>query len=267
MELSFLTAVGWVGAILVGVLLGLLGGGGSILTVPLLVYLFGLSATVGTGASLLVVGSSALLASIAAFRSGEFEFNAAWPFALGSVPAVFAVRQWVIPSIPESLMVIGQWELTRDRLLLIMFGVLMLVIGARMLRKGEKVTEQNEKPKVGFLIGIGVATGVLAGLVGAGGGFIIVPALVLGAGLGMKKAVGTSLGIISIQSLAGFLGAMKSFNTSVLGLVGIVCFLALVGVFIGRWLSGKMEATQIRPIFAWFVVSMGVFILLRETFF
>ena len=261
---ELLPILGGFAALLVGVTLGLLGGGGSILTVPVLVYLFGISATQGTGASLLVVGASALVAAIAAWRNGDFAWGSGWPFALGSVPTVFAVRAWLVPAIPEELGAIGSVSVTRDTFLMVAFGLLMLFVGLKMVRgkKGEEVDNDDVKPL--FLVALGVGTGLLAGLVGAGGGFMIVPALTMGAGLEMKKAVGTSLGIIAIQSLAGFGGALATFDQSVMGIALMVCGLALVGVFGGRWLSGRMDGETIRPIFAWFVVGMGVFVLVRE---
>lgn len=267
MEINAITIFGLVASVLVGILLGLLGGGGSILTVPLLVYLFGMSATMGTGASLLVVGLSAAVAAVSAWKVGEFEWSATWPFVLGSVPSVFAVRQWVIPAIPIDLLQIGEWNLTRDRLLLLLFGALMLLIGSRMLKKSGSSAHEESSRKAGLLLLIGIGTGFLAGMVGAGGGFIIVPALIFGAGLPMKRAVGTSLGIIAIQSMAGFVGAISTFQPSILGLISIVCVLAIAGVFMGRWLSGRMKADQIKPIFAWFVILMGLFVISKEIFF
>lgn len=258
--------LGGLAALLVGVTLGLLGGGGSILTVPVLVYLFGISATQGTGASLLVVGASALFAAFAAWRQGDFEWGSAWPFAVGSVPTVFAVRAWVVPAIPESLGTVGGVTVTRDMVLMVSFGVLMLAAGGRMLMPSDEDAPVAARG-IWFLVGLGVVTGLLAGMVGAGGGFMIVPALVLGAGMGMKTAVGTSLGIIAVQSLAGFAGAAGGLERRVLETALIVCGLALVGVLGGRWISGRVEAGRLRPMFAWFVVGMGVFVLLKELVF
>ena len=263
---DLLPIIGGIAALLVGVTLGLLGGGGSILTVPVLVYLFGISATQGTGASLLVVGTSALVAAIAAYRQGDFDHKSAIPFVLGSVPTVFAVRAWLVPAIPKNLGTIGSFPITRDLLLMVAFAILMLVVAFKMLTGKKTESDQPVEIKPALIFVLGVVTGLLAGLVGAGGGFMIVPALVVGAGLGMKKAVGTSLGIISVQSLAGFVGALPTFDQSVLGIALVVCALALIGVFVGRWLSKKIDAAHLRPAFAWFVLVMGVFVLVKEFF-
>lgn len=264
MDPQFLAILGWIASLFVGLLLGLLGGGGSILTVPVLVYLFGLSATMGTGASLLVVGTSALVAAIAAFRQKDFDLRAGALFALGSVPVLFLVRKILIPALPTQIAQLGSINLTRDKLLMLLFAVLMLIVGARMLKKAPEQSESDAPTKPALLIVLGVGTGILAGLVGAGGGFIIVPALVIGAKLGIKTAVGTSLGVIAVQSLVGFLGAYATLDAPAVRLALGVCGIALIGVFVGRWLTTKLSAASIRPAFAYFVVVMGLFVLAKE---
>ncbi len=254
-----LEVAGWLATLFVGLTMGLLGGGGSILTVPVLVYFFGLQATTATGDSLFIVGATALVGAWFAARRGEVDLRRALAFALPSMAAVFAVRRWAVPSIPAE--VVG---ISKDRFLILLFAGLMVTAAVHMLRSREPTPGENRTtPALLPFLGLGV--GGLAGLVGAGGGFMIVPALALFAGLRMKEAVATSLAVIAAQSLVGFLGELGRPAaldwTLLLGVTGV----SLVGLAVGRSLAGRVESHRLRPTFAWFVLAMALVLVAKET--
>lgn len=257
---------GYIASVLIGVSLGLIGGGGSILTVPVLVYLFGLDAVSATAYSLFIVGLTAAVGSVSYFRQKLVNVRTAIVFGLPSIVAVFLTRAWLIPAIPKTLFLMGDVLFTRDLLLLILFAVLMIVASFSMIRKGkEKADNQNKKQEFNYPVIFleGTLVGTFTGLVGAGGGFLIIPALVVLSRLPMKQAVGTSLVIIAAKSLIGFLGESGEtvFDWSFLSGVSA---LAVFGVFIGNALAKRIDGEKLKPAFGWFVLAMGVYILVKE---
>ncbi len=251
-------------ALVMGGTLGLLGGGGSILTVPILVYLLGIPPTQATGWSLLVVGLTAAVGALGPLRAGLIPLRTAALFAIPSIALTFTTRRLILPALPEVLLQTSGLLLTKDLALMLLFAVVMLVAAWRMIRPAP-LREVAPGPPDALRLGLqGAATGLIAGLVGAGGGFLIVPALVLLAGLPMKNAVGTSLLIIALQSLIGFLGdlgAGQAVNWELLlPLVGC----ALVGVLAGNRLARSLSGRGLKVAFGWFVLGMGTLIVLVE---
>ena len=243
--------------------MGLLGGGGSILTVPVLVYLFSVRPTLATGYSLFVVGSTALVGAANAARNGLVEFRTAAVFVVPSFVSVFLVRRFLIPAIPEHLAA----GLTKDRATMLFFSAILLVVAAMMFRKNREKASPPE-PSLGAdvrLAAIGAGVGLLAGLVGAGGGFLIVPALALLAGLDMKRAVGTSLAIISVQSLIGFVGELLPNPQIDWSFLLTVTGLAVAGVFVGDAVGRRIESSRLKPAFATFILVMALVLLAKET--
>lgn len=259
-------------SVFIGVSLGLLGGGGSILTVPLLHYVFGLSAPLATSTSLAVVGVTAALGALTFARRKEVAFQEGLLFALPSFVSVTLVRRFVIPTLPSEFTVLGL-EMTLDATLLVAFAAVMLAAGLAMLRKKKPSTAEaiqaarRRRKGVPGLLRIaaqGVFVGVLTGFLGAGGGFLIVPALALLVGLDMKRAVGTSLFIISANSLTGF-GADVVAGTPVpWALLGSVLAAASVGMAIGTQAAKKIPAERLKPAFGVFVLVMAALILTKE---
>jgi len=265
--MDLFTVLGFISAIIIGISLGLIGGGGSILTVPALVYLMSVSPVLATAYSLFVVGATSLAGSFTFMRKGLVDYRTAAVFATPSFIAVFLTRKFLVPAIPSQLFTIGDWVMTKDIAIMVFFALIMLAASYSMIRNGQK---ENEEQEIKFnypLIAIeGALVGVLTGIVGAGGGFLIIPALVLLARLPMKLAVGTSLLIIAVKSLIGFLGDI--FNQPIdWPFLLIFSGLSLVGIFIGSWLSTKIDGKHLKKGFGWFVLVMAVYILGKELVF
>ncbi|MCB2380220.1 sulfite exporter TauE/SafE family protein [Hymenobacter sp. BT635] len=264
---------GYFAAIFIGLSLGIMGGGGSILTVPVLVYLMGVSPVLSTAYSLFVVGSTSVVGAWGYFRKGLVSLKTALVFLLPSLAAVFAVRKLLMPAIPHELFTVGSLVFTKDLLVLVAFAVLMVVAAVSMIRskQAEEVLDEELHTKHAFnyplVLGIGLVVGTLTGFVGAGGGFLIIPALVLGARLPMKLAVGTSLAIIALNSLIGFTGDLSA-GTPIAWtfLAGFLAF-ALGGIVLGTYLARFIPGAKLKPAFGWFTLAMGTFILLRELVF
>lgn len=335
MEISYY--IGYACALLIGTLLGMIGGGGSILTVPVLVYLMGVDPVLATAYSLFVVGISSMVGSVEYMRKGMLSYKTALVFAAPSLAAVFAtrhylipalpqtlfsingydmtrdlafgfvlvigivwaallllrkklalanaklgpvlalmapaalmvflVRQFVIPRIPDHLIEIGSLSVTKNQGILLLFAVIMLLASFAMIRKpqtsGEEVSEQPDF-KYGKIMLDGAVVGTVTGIVGAGGGFLIIPALVLLAKLPMKLAVGTSLLIITIKSLLGFLGDIS--NPAIdWKLLLIFSSISVAGIFVGSRLSARVPADLLKRGFGYFTLVMGLFMILKET--
>jgi uncharacterized protein len=262
-----LQVVGYVGAILMGLSLGLIGGGGSILTVPILVYLFSIDAVLATAYSLFIVGLTSAVGSMSHMRMGNIHWKTAFVFGIPSIISVFLTRAYLVPAIPSSLFSIGELEITKSVGLLLLFAIIMLLASYSMIRKQKFEAEKIETIKYNYpLILIeGAVVGVVTGLVGAGGGFLIIPALVLLAKLPMKQAVGTSLIIIAAKSLIGFTGDLKGNETIDWSFLITFSAIAIVGILAGSQFSKKMSNDKLKPIFGWFILVMGVYIILKET--
>ncbi|MFD1469758.1 sulfite exporter TauE/SafE family protein [Hymenobacter caeli] len=264
---------GYFAAIFIGLALGIMGGGGSILTVPVLVYLMGVSPVLSTAYSLFVVGATSVVGAAGYFRKGLVSLKTAVVFLLPSLAAVFLVRKVLLPAIPHELFTVGRLAFTKDLLVLVAFAVLMVAAAASMIRSkqaGEVPGEApQQKPAFNYplVLGIGLVVGTLTGFVGAGGGFLIIPALVLGARLPMKLAVGTSLAIIALNSLIGFTGDLSA-GTPIAWpfLLGFLAF-ALGGIVLGTYLARFIPGARLKPAFGWFTLAMGTFILTKELLF
>ena len=257
---------GYVAAVLIGVSLGLIGGGGSIFTVPVLVYLFGIDVFLATEYSLFVVRISSLIGSLSYFKNGLVDLRIALIFGIPSIFSIFFTRSFLLPLIPDSIFEIGDFILTKNVFLLLIFAGLMIIASYKMIRKNKisEIKNINSERKNTFLAaGQGSAVGVLTGLVGAGGGFIIIPALVNFLKIPMKIAVGTSLVIISFNSLIGFFSSVDSLKTD-WSFLGILSLIAIVGILIGTQLSKKINGEKLKPAFGWFILVMGVYIILKE---
>lgn len=257
---------GYVAAVLIGVSLGLIGGGGSIFTVPVLVYLFGVDASLATEYSLFVVGISSLIGSLSYFKNGLVDLRTALIFGIPSVFSILFTRSFLLPLIPDSILGIGDFKLTKNVFLLLIFAGLMIVASYKMIRKN-KVTEiktkSSQKNNTSLAAGEGLVVGFLTGLVGAGGGFMIIPALVNFLKIPMKVAIGTSLVIISFNSLIGFFSSVNHVKIDWNFLLSL-SFIAIIGITIGTQLSKKINGEKLKPIFGWFILIMGVYIILKE---
>ncbi|MBI1341616.1 MAG: TSUP family transporter [Terrimonas sp.] len=260
--------LGYIASVIIGISLGLIGGGGSILTVPVLVYLFGINPVLATAYSLFIVGSTSLVGAIPKYRHGLVNLKTAFIFGLPAIAAVFATRNWIIPAIPKEVFTVGDFVVTKGILMMILFAVLMVFASISMIRdkkKPEENTNGEQKFNYPLILLEGVVVGLLTGLVGAGGGFLIIPALVLLSKLPMKQAVGTSLLIIAAKSLIGFTGDLSHFEMD-WKLLLIVTGLAIAGIFVGNWMSHKVSGDKLKKGFGWFVLVMGIYIIVKELF-
>lgn len=269
--------LGFISAIIIGISLGLIGGGGSILTLPVLVYLFGVGEVTATAYSLFIVGTSSLVGVIPKYKNGLVHLKTAIIFGIPAIVAVFSTRKYIVPAIPDTLFTIGHFVFTKALMMMILFAILMVVASVSMIRKKvlvviEEENEEEQKFNYPMILIEGTLVGILTGVVGAGGGFLIIPALVFLSKLPMKMAVGTSLMIIAAKSLIGFLGDLSVQVKGNLAdqlkidwnLLLTFTLLAIIGIFIGNFLSKKIDGDKLKVGFGWFVLVMGVYIIISE---
>lgn len=251
------------GALVIGLILGLIGGGGSILTVPLLVYLLGYNPVVATAYSLFVVGSSSVVGVIQKHQKQQVDFKTGLLFCFPSFLAVYASRRFLVPNIPDVIFSTSSFSITKDMLIMVFFALVMLFAAISMI-KNRRDTQTKFVPQPYYKTFIqGLVIGAVTGLIGAGGGFLYVPALVLWSGLSMKKAVGTSLVIIAINSLIGFLGDMQ---TLVIDWKFLITFslVTIAGILLGGYFSKYVSNKKLKKSFGWFVLIMAVYIIIKE---
>lgn len=260
--------IGYIASIFVGISLGLIGGGGSILVVPILIYLFNIDVVLATAYSLFIVGASSSIGAVSNYFKGLVDVKTGIVFGIPAIAAVYFTRKVLVPLLPDIFFQIGNFEMTKDLFLLILFAIVMIAASVSMIKGRKEVEESNEERKFNYPVILieGVVVGVLTGLIGAGGGFIIIPALVILSKLPMKQAIGTSLMIISLKSLIGFTGDIGNLPID-WQFLGTLTVLAIVGIFIGMKIGQYIPGKKLKPAFGWFVLVMGMYILIKELFF
>ena len=277
-----MVVAGMIAAVVIGMVLGTLGGGGSILTVPVLVYVVGLPAVQATAYSLFVVGLSAAVGAVGYVRAGHVNLRVAAIFAAPSLVAVFLTRRFVVPAIPDPVFSLGSMAVGKDALIMTLFAVTMVLAALSMIRgclrcRANAGSNRDSKPGGSQPGGTrehgpslpavaleGLVVGTVTGLVGAGGGFLIIPALVLIGGLGMKEAVGTSLVIITVKSLIGFLGDVGAATSIDWAFLLPFTAMTALGIIVGMIATRHVESARLRPVFGWFVLGMGALITIQE---
>ena len=242
-------ALGLALALLIGISLGLLGGGGSVLTVPIFHYVLGYDVKPSIAMSLAVVGATSAAGALGRLRSGELNGRAVLTFAPVAMLGTFlgARLALLVPSTAQ----------------LMLFAVVMLAASVFMWRGRAADAAPSATPHPVLVALIGGVVGILTGLVGVGGGFLIVPALVLLLGVPVKEAVGTSLGVIALNSAAGFAGYWGKVDMDLPMMVGFTA-VAIVGVFLGTWLGRRVSPGNLRKGFAVLLVAVGAAILLKS---
>jgi uncharacterized membrane protein YfcA len=255
--------LGYLASVFIGIVLGLLGGGGSILSIPILVYLFGIEPVLASAYSLFIVGATSLVGAIPKHRQQLLNFRTGILFGIPSIIAIFSTRKWIVPIIPDVLFQTDSFVFTKRILLLGIFAILMVLASFSMIRGRREITSKSDRFRTPLVILEGSLIGFLTGLVGAGGGFLIIPALVFLTGLKFKTAVGTSLFIIAINSLSGFLGDVFNYAIDWKFLLS-VAVLAIGGVFTGSYFSSRISGVTLRKAFGWLTLVMGCWILIKE---
>jgi uncharacterized membrane protein YfcA len=254
--------LGYLGALLIGLVLGLTGGGGSMLTVPILTYILLINPVTATAYSLFVVGTTSAFGAFQNAKNGLIDFKNGFLFAVPSFVAVYVTRRFLVPEIPE-VIISNPFVLKKGTFLMIIFGIIMLLAAFSMLKKKSNATENQTQTSVYSLIIQTFLIGIVIGLVGAGGGFLIIPSLVLFVKLPMKKAIGTSLFIIAINSLIGFLGDVQNLPIDCSFLL-VFTGLSIIGIFMGMYLSKFTNENQLKKGFAYFVLVMALVIFYKE---
>lgn len=268
--MTLLEIFGYLGAAVIGISLGMIGGGGSILTVPILVYLLSVEPVLATAYSLFIVGISALIGGINYARKGLVNYKTGIVFTIPAFISVYLTRLIIVPAIPESLFTISNFTLTKNTGILLLFAILMVFASVSMIRNNRKKLAEEEASKsepkfnLPLIIIEGIVVGMLTGMVGAGGGFLIIPALVLFAKLPMKVAVGTSLLIIAAKSLIGFIGDIQAEMPIDWSFLTIFSAIAISGIFIGSYFSNSIDGAKLKKAFGWFVLVMGTFMIVKE---
>lgn len=257
--------IGYLASIIIGLSLGIIGGGGSILAVPILVYLFKINPEQATTYSLFIVGFTAMIGSISNYKLGNLKIKSAIIFAVPSILSLLFIRKLILPLLPSTIATIGSFDVTKDLLIMVVFAFLMIATSFSMIKKSKVSTEMTE---VNFLMltVIGLLVGLIIGFLGAGGGFLIIPALLFFGNLPMKQAVGTSLFIIFINSIIGFTGDLMGGVQVDYELLGLISIMAVVGLLLGTNLSKKIDGSKLKPAFGWFVLIMGIYIIAKELF-
>lgn len=263
--MEFNLIIGYIFAVVVGITLGLIGSGGSILSVPILVYIMGVEPILATAYSLFIVGTTALFGGFQKAKQKLVDFRKVVLFGIPTVLSVFVTRKIIVPQIPEILFTTSVFTLHKSVFIMIIFAIVMIFASIRMIKPLQvKIEEGEVKLNYTKIFIQGVLIGLVAGFVGAGGGFLIIPALLFLAKTPMKMAVGTSLFIVAAQSLIGFLGDLRPEQILDWKLLLTFTMCSIIGVFIGSYLSKKIEGEKLKTGFGWFVLAMGIYIILKE---
>jgi uncharacterized protein len=257
--------LGYFFSIVIGVILGLIGSGGSILTIPVLVYLFGINPEKATSYSLFIVGLTSIIGTIRNFRLGNIKLKIALNFVVPSIVMLLFVRNLILPTIPKTLFWINNFQLTKDKFLLFLFATLMILASLSLLINKKK-SENETSIKTKKVILLGLLIGFVTGLLGAGGGFLIIPSLLYFGNLTMKQAVGTSLFIIAINSTIGFFGDIVNGVKLSFKFLFLITSLSVFGIILGTWMSNKIDGKKLKPIFGWFVLVVAIYIISSELF-
>ena len=265
MEISQL--IGYILAVFVGITLGMIGSGGSILSVPILAYVMGIEPILATAYSLFIVGTTALVGGFQKAKQKLVDFNKVILFGIPTIASVFLTRRFIVPNIPEVVFSSSSFTLNKSVFIMLVFAIVMIFAAVRMIKPlKDNSIDNNEKLNYIGIILQGLFIGLVAGFVGAGGGFLIIPALIFMANTPMKMAVGTSLFIVATQSLIGFLGDIRSDQVMDWQLILIFTSLSIVGIFIGNYISKKVASENLKTGFGWFVLAMGIYIIIKEFF-
>lgn len=266
--MELLEIIGFIGAFLVGLILGLIGSGGSILSVPILVYLFGINPITATAYSLFIVGTTSLIGSIRNFKNKLIDYNTTLIFSISAIISVYITRKYLIHMIPEIIISSDMISISKNQLIMLLFSLLMIAAGVLMINKTPKTIVKIKltktiAPNKILIFSEGSLIGFLTGLIGAGGGFIIIPILVILSNLRMKNAIATSLVIISLKSLIGFLGDVQNLEIDWTFLL-IFSLISVLGIFLGQRYSQSISDNTLKINFGTFIIAIAFLIIFIE---
>lgn len=252
-------------SLLIGIVLGLIGGGGSILTVPLVHYLFGTSMLLATTYSLIVVSVASGVGIVQRIKSRQVDFKQGLIFVLPSMTVAFVIRRFILPVIPETFEVVGV-QLSLEIIIVSLLITVMLFTAINTLTS--RRAPSSEPSSVTSILLFGLLTGFLSGFIGAGGGFIIVPILIR-LGMNIRKAVGTSMFIISIQSAVALSGDLFNPQIAAEGgidwqLVSVITGLTVCGVLFGSYLQRYFSGKLLRILFSMILIVVALGILMQK---
>ncbi len=263
-------AVGYVLGLVIGICLGMMGAGGAILTIPVLVYIFDLSPLTSTTYSLFIVGITAFIGSVGYVSNRLYNLKAVIFFGVPSLVSVWITGKIIMPAIPNELFNIGNTLITKDLLIMLLFSILMILSSIVMIRSSRVIRKEDyaetKRFRYGLILFIGLFIGFLTGLLGVGGGFLIIPALVILANLPMKIAIGTSLALITVNSLLGFVSKIGPEILIDWGFLLFFSSLAAAGILTGVYLSKYVSGERLKFYFGYFVLVLGIIVLGQEFF-
>jgi len=258
-------SLGFLLALCIGVSLGLMGSGGSILTVPVFVYILQVEPSLSTTYSLFAIGVAAAIGSIRNYRLKLIAYQKIIDFGIPSIILVFLTRQFILPLIPK-VFFIGPWVIHQNTILMVFFSLVMLLSALKMIQPSEKRTAVNDrKPSRYTTILQGAGVGLITGIVGAGGGFLIIPALIGFYKMPMHRAVGTSLAIICINSFFGMAGDIEKIPLFDWKILAPYTVLLLLGMFLGFYISRYFNGQQLKRSLGYLILGIAIFIFLKET--
>jgi len=260
--------LGYAASLIAGIIMGLIGGGGSILTVPILVYILAFNPIIATAYSLFVVGATSTIGAIQSLRRGLVDYKAAIIFAIPSIIGVYLTRKYLVPALPDIMFSVADFKVTSGIFIMLVFAIVILLASLSMIFKKANRIDDDESDtnyNIFTVLILGLVTGVISGFVGAGGGFLNIPVLVFFIRLPMKTAIGTSLFIISIKSLIGFLGDIEHIDIDWVFLLKFTLF-SIIGILIGIYLSKFIDGKKLKKGFGFFTLVMGAYIILKELF-
>ncbi|GAA4518136.1 sulfite exporter TauE/SafE family protein [Sphingobacterium thermophilum] len=252
--------LGLILAVIVGITLGLVGSGGSILTVPIFVYVFGVDPVLATAYSLFSIGVTSLVGGVKGFIYEDVDMDKLIKFGIPSMISVFVMRKYIVPLIPDEFYIRG-YVISQEVVLMVAFAILMLFAAYAMFKD---VNLPRSKYPFFAVVSKGVIVGSVTGIVGAGGGFLIIPALTSFFHLSMRKAVATSLVLIAINSMLGLLGDWRRIGMFQWNLLLTYTGLTVLGIFIGFNLSNKLDGKKLKKLFALVIMSVAIFVILTE---
>ena len=255
--------VGCLALIGIGIILSIMGGGGSLLSVPILVYLFSLDIITASSYSLFIVGITSLLGAVLKQQEKRVDMRSGMIFGVSSVVAIFSTRKWIMPLIPEEIVFGNHPFVTKRALILGVFALLAMTASLIILLKHNWSSGDTGKQRLKFLLPAGFTTGILAGFVGAGGGFLILPSLIILARLPFKMAIGTTLLVIGFNSLLGFLGDVMNYSINWLFLL-MITGLAALGMLLGNLYGAKIPVYYLRLSFGWILLFTAIVIIVKE---